>query len=173
MVDVNRRRGKLHARPRDDQVIGVDAYVPNPEFDHDPLPEQILGIAMDQRAFGPRQLMVAFAAFDRRFLALTFAPRTDPAEGAFEACLLHFDAVGRGGEACAAAVVLCDEMVGTGPIPPSFVARFERAREMAAMHRVHLVDWIACDDDLFRCARLRTMTPAVDPDWWDVPRLPS
>jgi hypothetical protein len=49
----------MHARPRDFQVIGVDGVVPNPEFDHDSLPDQILGIAMDQRAFGPRQLMVA------------------------------------------------------------------------------------------------------------------
>lgn len=154
-------------------MIVVDAVAPNPEFDHDPLPEQILGIAMDQRAFGPRQLMVAFATYDRRFLALTYAPRTDPADAALEACLLHFDSLGRGGEAHVAAVVLCDELVEGGPVPPSFDARFERATRMARMHRVHLVDWIACDDDRFRCARLRSMAPAEDPDWWDVPHPPT
>lgn len=163
----------MHARPRDLQVIGVEGVVPNPEFDHDPLPEQILGIAMDQRAFGPRQLMVAFAAYDRRFLALTYARRTDPVDTALEACLLHFEALGQGGEARAAAVVLCDEPVESGPLPPSFMATFERARAMAAMHRVHLVDWIACDDDLFRCARLRSVAPADDRDWWDVPQPPT
>jgi len=154
-------------------IVVVDALVPNPEVDHDPLPDQILGIALDQRAFGPRQLMVAFADHDGRFLALTYCRRTEPAATALKACLLHFDTIGRGGEADAAAVVLCDEKVEDGPAPPGFVATFERARRMARMHRVHLVDWIACDDDRFRCARLSTMTPASEPDWWDVPASPT
>ena len=171
VVEMSRRRGKLSTRPRRSGKICVDGFVPNPEFDHELLPEQILGFAMDQRAFGPRQLMVAFAAYDGRFLALMYARRTDPADTAFEACLRHFEAVGRGGETHAAAVVLCDEMVENGPVPPSFVARFDRARDLAAMHRVHLVDWMACDDDLFRFARLRTFAPADDPDWWDVPAM--
>ena len=153
-------------------MIIVDALAPNPEFDHDPLPDQILGIALDQRAFGPRQLMVAFAAYDGRFLALTYTRRTHPMDAALQACLLHFDSLGRGGEAHAAAVVLCDEAVEDGPAPASFVATFERAQSMAREHDVHLVDWIASDDDLFRCARRRTFTPEAEPGWWDVPDLP-
>lgn len=163
----------MHQRLRALKVIGVDAVVPNPELDHEPLPDQILGIAMDQRAFGPRRLMVAFAGHDGRFLALLFTPRTEPADTALKACLLHFEAIGRGGETDAAAVVLCDEVVESGPPPPAFMARFERARSIAAAHRVHLVDWIACDDDLMRFARLGTLAPAEGLDWWDVPHPPS
>jgi hypothetical protein len=167
-----RRRQQLRGRPGAD-LIRVDGVEPNPEFDHDPLPDQILGIALDQRAFGPRQLMVAFAAYDGRFLALLWARRTDPVDLALEACLLHFDTIGRGGETHAAAVVLCDEPVVDGPTPPGFLARFEGAKGVARKHGVHLVDWIGCDDDRFRCARLRTFAPATEPDWWDVPHLPS
>ena len=163
------RLSRLHAA----NLIMVDALAPNPAFDHDPLPDQILGIALDQRAFGPRQLMVAFAAYDGRFLALTYALRTDPIDGALEGCLLHFDAIGRGGEEHAAAVVLCDQAVEEGPASAEFIATFERARAMARHHGVHLVDWIACDDDMFRCARRRTFTPEAEPGWWDVPDLPS
>lgn len=152
-------------------LVGVDGYVPNPGFDHEPLPDQLLGIAMDQRAFGPRQLMVAFAALDGRFLALMYSPRTKPIDAALRGCLLHFDSIGRGGEGMAAAVVLCDEPVQDGPTPPEFTATFERARGIAREHGVHLVDWIGCDDDLFRCARLRTITPATEAGWWDVPDL--
>ena len=146
--------------PHREQTIVVDGIGPNPEFDHEPLPEQILGIALDQRAFGPRRLMVAFAAYDGRFLSLLFTRRTDPVDHAVKGCLLHFDALGRCGEARAAAVVLCDEPVAEGPAPQSFVDKFERARRLARTHGVHLVDWIGCDDDMFRAARLRTLLPA-------------
>jgi hypothetical protein len=167
-----RKSQQFGGRPGVD-LVAVDGIAPDPEFDHDPLPDQILGIALDQRAFGPRQLMLAFAAYDGRFLALLWARRTDPVDVALEACLLHFDMLGRGGEAHAAAVVLCDEPVADGPIPPGFLARFEGARRLAQKYGVHLIDWIGCDDELFRCARLRTFAPATDPDWWDVPHLPT
>ena len=166
---VRKRIGRL----RSTDIIVVDALAPNPDVDHDPLPEQILGIALDQRAFGPRQLMVAFAAYDGRFLLLTYAKRTDPVRLALEGCLQHFDTLGRGGEARAAAVVLCDEAVQDGPTPPGFITKFTQAKSLARRFGVHLVDWIACDDDMFRSARLRTFQPATEPDWWDVPDLPS
>ena len=169
---MTRRETQHFGRRPTDGLIVVDGVEPNPEFDHDPLPDQILGIALDQRAFGPRQLMVAFAAYDGRFLALLWARRTDPVGLALQACLLHFDTIGRGGEEEAAAVVLCDEPVADGPNPPGFLARFEGARRVARTHGVHLVDWIGCDDDRFRCARLRTFAPATEPGWWDVPHLP-
>lgn len=164
---------KSLGREHPGKVIVVDAYAPNPETEHAPLPEQILGFALDQRAFGPRQLMVAFAAHDGRFLMLNHARRTDPLDAALEACLLHFDSAGRGGERHAAAVVLCDQPVDQGPMPPGFMATFERAQHVARKHEVHLVDWIACDDELFRCARLRSFAPATEPGWWDVPDLSS
>ena len=169
---MRRPRTTRHSRLHTPHLITVDALAPNPEFEHDPLPDQILGIALDQRAFGPRQLMVAFAAYDGRFLALTYTHRTHPIDAALEACLLHFDTLGRGGEEHTAAVVLCDEAVEEGPATATFVATFERAKEMARRHDVHLVDWISCDDDLFRCARRRQFTPASEPGWWDVPDLP-
>lgn len=151
----------------------MDALVPNPEAEHERLPDQILGLALDQRAFGPRQLMVAFAAYDGRFLALTYTRRTDPVEAALECCLHHFDTLGRRGEVHAAAVVLCDEPVADGSPPPDFMAKFQRARDLAGRHGVHLVDWIGCDDDRFRCARLRTLKPAAEPGWWDLPATPG
>lgn len=154
------------------ELIVVEAYTPAPQMDHDPLPDQVLGFALDQRAFGPRRLMVAFAAYDGRFLALMHAERTDPVDGAVKACLTHFDTIGRGGESLAAAVVLCDEPVAVGPAPPGFLATFERARRAARAHDVHLVDWIGCDDDTFRCARRRTFERTAEPGWWDVPGLP-
>lgn len=154
-------------------TIVVDALVPNPDVEHDPLPEQILGIALDQRAFGPRKLMVAFGTYDGDFLALTYAGRTQPMNAALEACLLHFDTIGRGGHTHAAAVVLCDEPVKHGPPPSAFLDKFKAAQEIARRHRVHLVDWIGCDDDLFRCARRREFTPTPERGWWNVPDLPE
>lgn len=151
------------------RILAVEAVVPNREYSHDPVPEQVLGIAMDQRAFGPRQLMAVFGGLDGRFLAITFTDRTDPVDDALRGCLLHFDALGRGGEAHCAAVVLCDEAVQDGPDMSAFMAKFERAKRVAQAHQVHLVDWIACDDDHFRAARLSSYSPATDPAWWDVP----
>ncbi|GAB2595536.1 hypothetical protein [Pseudactinotalea suaedae] len=137
------------------------------------MPEQILGIAMDQRAFGPRRLMVALAAYDARFLGLLYTDRTDPIDDALEVCLLHAEVEGlRGSEPALAGVVLCDQPVVEGGSRHQVEAVFERAKVVAARHRVHLVDWIGCDDDTFRCARLRTLSPASEPGWWDVPAQP-
>lgn len=154
-------------------MIAVDVLVPNPEHEHDPLPDQILGIALDQRAFGPRQLMAAFAAYDGRFLALTYTERTDPIDAAFDGCLQCFDSLGRGGEAGAAVVVLCDEPVEDGLATADFKTKFALAQRVAQSYGVHLVDWIACDDERFRGARLRSLSPATDTEWWDVPDSPT
>lgn len=126
---------------------------------------------MDQRAFGPRQLMVAFAAYDGEFLGLLYTTRRDPFDGALDACLRHFEVEGLGRHADGvAAVVLCDQRVVDSSCRPHLEAMLERARTIAARHDVHLVDWIACDDDTFCAARLQSLDPASDPDWWDVPR---
>ncbi|OAB88763.1 hypothetical protein AWH69_02985 [Janibacter melonis] len=150
-------------------LIPVEGLVPAPGCPEKTLADLVLGLAMDQRAFGPRQLMVAFGAEDGRFLGLHYCTRTDPPDDALRACLWHFDHNGRGGEQRAAAVVLCDEAVVVGPPAASFTAQFEAGRLLAAEHDVHLVDWVACDDEQFRFARMRPSGPTPEPGWWDVP----
>lgn len=70
------------------------------------------------------------------------------------------------GAGAAAAVAFNDEMVDSGPPPADLGNRFWMWRTMCRASGVHLVDWISCDDQLFRSTRL-----ALDPDgdWWDVP----
>jgi hypothetical protein len=142
-------------------VIVVDGYIPVEASELDDLREQVWAFAMDQRAFGPRQLLVAFADVAGQFLGLAYTHRTDPTDVAFEACLAYM------GTGAAAAVAFCDEPLRAGPPPPEFTERFERARSLASAYGVHLVDWIACDDDLFRATRRNGMEP--DEGWWDVP----
>jgi hypothetical protein len=124
--------------------------------------DEVWSYALDQRAFGPGQLVVAFG--DRRgtFRAMAHCRRTEPFTAGLTACILH---LGRGTEA---AVVLNDERVEAGPPDlEALAARFALARSVCAATGIHLVDWIGCDDQLFRSTRL-----AIDPesDWWDVPR---
>lgn len=116
--------------------------------------------ALDQRAFGPRRLLVAFADRHGRFRSLAHTARTSPAELALGPCIEY---LGRG---AAAAVAFCDEPLVFGPPPADLAARFASARSIAAANGVHLVDWFACDDLLFRSSRM-----ALEPDseWWDVP----
>lgn len=124
------------------------------------LREEAWSFALDQRAFGPRRLLVAFADRRGRLRGLAHTARTSPAELALGPCIRH---LGRG---AAAAVAFCDEPVVFGPPPADLAARFASARSIAAANGVHLVDWFACDDDLFRSSRL-----ALEPgsEWWDVP----
>jgi len=143
----------------DDTLIVVEGYAATPADDTD-LRNDVWSFALDQRAFGPRRLLVAFADRSGRLLSLAHARRTDPPEAALDACIQHL------GAGAAAAVAFCDQPVEEGPPPPLLVLQFALARSVAAGHGVHLVDWIACDDALFRSTRL-----ALDPhgDWWDVP----
>ena len=141
------------------RTITVDGYVAT-AHDHTDLREEIWAFALDQRAFGPRRFVVAFADPANRFLALAHTARTDPPEDALDPCIRH---VGRG---AAVAVVLCDEPVRDGPPPPWLAGRLERARRIASGHGIHLVDWISCDDQLFRSAAL-ALEPADR--WWRLP----
>jgi hypothetical protein len=142
----------------DDTRIVVEGFLV-PPADHTDLRDEVWSFALDQRAFGPRRLVVAFADPSGRLVSLAHAPRTDPPEAALEACIRHL-----GGEA--AAVAFCDDQVGEGPPPPDLETRFAAARSVAADYAVHLVDWIACDDSSFLSSRL-----SLDPyaEWWDVP----
>jgi hypothetical protein len=143
------------------QTIVVESLIStDPDDDLDLRGDDAWGLALDQRAFGPRRLVVAFANPFGRLLGLAHAPRTDPTWYAMACCLDHF------GPGPAAAIVYCDEPVTAGPPPSDLRARFEFARRVACNYDVHLIDWFACDDDMFRSSRI-----ALDPDgeWWDVP----
>jgi hypothetical protein len=141
------------------RLIIVDGYRPTAK-DKTDLRRDFLSFALDQRAFGPRRLVVAFSDRNGRFTGLAYTPRTEPPEMSLGPCV---DFVGQGS---AAAVAFCDEPVTSGPPPPGLGKRFALARSIAAPYGVHLVDWFACDDQLFQSTRF-----ALDPDceWWDVP----
>jgi hypothetical protein len=141
------------------RLITVEGFVATPA-DTTNVREEAWSFALDQRAFGPRRLLVLFAHRDGRMMSLAHTPRIDPPEDALGPCIEHL------GAGAAAAVALCDERVVDGPPPPSLAPRFALARRIAASYGVHLVDWIACDDQLFRSSAL-----AVDPEapWWELP----
>lgn len=142
-----------------DRVIVVEGYVAT-TTDRTDLREEAWSFALDQRAFGPRRLLVAFADRSGRLRSLAHTPRLEPPEEGLIPCISH---LGRG---AASALAFCDELIVAGPPPPDLEARFALARSITAANGIHLVDWFACDDRLFRSTRL-----ALDPEgeWWDVP----
>lgn len=117
--------------------------------------------ALDQRAFGPGLLLVAFTDRDGCLLGMAHTPRTEPIEVALTCCI---DYLGDGAEA---AVAFCDELLSDGPPPDDLAERFASARAVCAASDIHLVDWFACDDLLFRSTRSALGDP--DAEWWDVP----
>lgn len=143
--------------------ILVDGVVPVERSELDDVRSTVWSYALDQRAFGPRKLMVAFTDANGQLRVLAHANRTSRPLNSFEACLAHL------GGGAAAAVAFCDERVADGPPSKEFLARFDQARALARRYGVHLVDWVACDDDRFRAARLTTLSVHEQPDWWDVP----
>jgi hypothetical protein len=140
-------------------IIIVEGLVAT-DLDDTDLRNEHWSLALDQRAFGPRRLLVAFADRVGRLRSLAHTPRSNPPELGLAYCIDHM------GRDAAAAVAYCDEPVSWGPPPPDLGLRFALARAIAAEQGVHLVDWIACDDDKFRSTRL-----AIDggTEWWDVP----
>lgn len=145
------------------KLIFVDGCVPAPDVEREDVRDQVWAYAMDQRAFGPRRLWVVFADKDGTFRGLAHTRRTSPWQHGFDACLHYL------GAGAAAALVLNDEPVSANEPPGDVGVRLAEAQLIAMPFGIHVVDWIACDDDQFRAARLRTMTPADQPDWWDVP----
>jgi hypothetical protein len=143
-----------------DSLIVVEGLVATDQSDID-LREEAWSFALDQRAFGPRRLLVAFSDASGRFHGLAHTARMDPPELALGPCIEHV------GSRSAVAIADCDEEVVMGaPPPPDLPLRFAVACAVAADHGVHLVDWIACDDQTFRSSRI-----AVHPgtEWWSVP----
>ncbi len=120
--------------------------------------------ALDQRAFGPRQLLVVTAGPDGQVLGLAHCEQTEPPEMALVCCLETLD------DGAAAAVAYSDEPVGSEP-PPGLAERFATARAAAKDHGVHLVDWMLCDDTELRSMRF-TLDEADD-EWWDLPMDPA
>jgi hypothetical protein len=135
----------------------VECLVATPADTTD-LREERWSFALDQRAFGPRRLLVAFADEDGRFRGLAHTARTDPPTAALTACIAIFGAID------GVAIAFSDEPVLWGPPPPEVAATFEAARAMAAEAGVRLVDWMGCDDQCFRSSRL-ALWPDADP--WD------
>lgn len=140
-----------------DTLIVVDGYTVT-EQDDTNVREEAWSLALDQRAFGPRRLLVAFADPFGRLRSLAHTPRLDVPELALGPCI---EFVGRG---AAAAVAFCDEPVLEGPPPDDVPMRFALARSITAAYGIHLVDWF--DDQMFRSFQLALHPEA---DWWHVP----
>jgi hypothetical protein len=137
-----------------DGLVATDSDIDLSKFD------EVTSIALDQRYFGPRRLLVAFADRDGRARAIAAATRTDPIDFALRACIQHL------GARTSAAIAFNDETVENGPPADELGNRFWGWQEMCRASGIHLVDWISCDDQLFRSTKL-ALRP--DDEWWDVP----
>ena len=90
------------------KLIIVDGYRATSK-DRTNLRKDTWSLALDQRAFGPRRLVVALSDRRGRFIGLSHTPRTDPPEIALGPCIDHL------GGGAAAAVAFCDERIKKGP----------------------------------------------------------
>ena len=115
------------------------------------------GFALDQRAFGPRQLVVVTARPDGKVLGVAHCQRTEPPELALTCCLAALD------DGAAVAVAYSDEPVSADP-PTGLRDRLDTACVAARQLGVHLVDWIMCDEVQMRSMRI---TLEESNDWWD------
>lgn len=123
--------------------------------------------ALDQRCFGPRQLVVVTARTDGGLLGLAHCQQSGSHEVDLKCCLGALD------DGAAAVVAYSDEPVCLEPTP-DLRQRFDTARRTANKFGVHLVDWIMCDDINFRSMKISLEDPQEDSgrdadDWWDVP----
>lgn len=145
-----------------DGVLPADVPVEPSPLDN--LRDGVWSFALDQRAFGPRKLLVVFADEDGTFRGLAYTGRTDPPEVAFDACLPYL------GAGAAAAIAFCDQPVTEGPPPSEYIGLFGRAERIATSYGIRLVDWIACDDDKFRSHRA-PLAPRgkLGDEWWGAP----
>lgn len=122
------------------------------------------GIALDQRHFGPRQLVVVTARAGGVPLGIAHCERTEPPELGLTCCLAALD------DGADAVVAYSDEPCSLEE-PPGLAERFATARAVAAGFGVHLVDWIMCDDIYLRSIKGTLLPDDWAGDWWDVPAL--
>jgi len=148
---------------RNSGLAVVEAIVPTRK-DHTNLRRERFLFALDQRAFGPGRVLVAFADRRARFVGLAHTRRPKRPEDALDPCIQHMRTFPRASEAVAA-VAYCDERVNDEP-PGDMATRFAYGRLIAMESGIHLVDWFACDDERFRSSKL-----ALEPGqpWWQVP----
>lgn len=126
----------------------VDGYHATDDCDLH-LERDFWALALDQRAFGPRRLLVAFGDTSGRLLGLAHTAREDPPELSLGFCFEYFRRVADAEQA----VVYCDEPITPGPLSALLRARWEDACAIATVHGIRLVDWVACDDHTFRSTR--------------------
>ena len=118
--------------------------------------DDFLSLALEQRVFGPRRLLVAFATAKGRVIGVAHTERTDPPEVAL-AFVVDFG-LSRFKPRAALAVAYCDEPVALGPPPPDLATRFMTARAICASRGVVLGEWVSCDDTIVRFASI-TLNP--------------
>ena len=142
----------------------VDCYR-NISNDLDLSGPDLFGLALDQRAFGPRRLVVVTARPDGAAVGLAHCEQTELPELALRCCLAALEDWG------AVAVAYSDEPVFADP-PIGLRDRLDSARDAARDFGVHLVDWFMCDDSVMRSIRI---TLEECNHRWDLPetgRLP-
>ena len=131
--------------------LPVEVWRAAPELDIN-LFDDVWSFALDQRAFGPRRVLVAFADAAGRLTGLAHSARVDPITASLAVCLAH------GADLGVAAVVYSDEPVTWRLPEPTLVERLDVARAMCDDVDVDLIDWIMCDDDVFRSLRYSSDT---------------
>lgn len=139
-------------------LIVVEAFRPAPGERLD-LRKEALSFALDQRAFGPRKLIVAFARRSGRMTAFAYTDRTEPPHLGLTACCDH---VGRGADI---AIAFSDETVGDEQVDDELHERFVAAKNACRAYGIRLYDWICCDDTLFRSLRVACDPHAQIGDW--------
>jgi hypothetical protein len=149
---------RRHRRRQPSTLVEVEGVVPT-HLDDTNLRREAWSFALDQRAFGPRKLLVAFADADGTFRGMAVTERLESPgrELAIDPCIRFL------GLGASVAVAFCDEPFIMGPPPADTAARFGLACASAASYGIRLVDWFACDDDALRSFRL-----ALHPGepWW-------
>ncbi len=140
--------------------IAVAAYRVAPDAPPIDMREEVWAFALDQRAFGRGRLVVAFTDGQGQLLRLVHAELPNPPELALLACIDF------GGAGAPAAVAFCDERMVEGPPPPGLADTFALQQKIASEAGIHLVDWLACDEEMVRSSKLALFP---DAEWWDVP----
>lgn len=159
-------RRRHHRGASHDPALFVVECLRSTDEDDTNLIRDHMSFLLDQRAFGPRRLLIFFTDERADMHYLTHCPRHDDL---LVAVMCSIDTVMHGNphaqQHVRAAVVFNDEPVSED-IPGNLAQRFEAVSAVFAAHGITLVDWWMCDDQLFRSMRF-----SVDPNqpWWPWP----